>query len=175
MARQKRSRNRKVEKLSIKVNKKSALRSFCYGYNCLDGYTDLQNGKCWRSPATENMTAAEQSLFESYTLGAATFDLSGLPKEYYTLVDGSKSLTWVQPIFQALGLKSLLTASLPVENFTYAVIHGKDHTAIVIRQQSNYLALLTVPDRQAINERYLGWAQSFDATSLRNNPKFQVI
>ncbi|PZU94411.1 MAG: hypothetical protein DCE90_14935 [Pseudanabaena sp.] len=121
------------------------------------------------------MTAEDQSLFENKTLGAATFDLSGLPKEYYALMDGSRSLTWVQPIFQALGLKSLLTASLPVENFTHAVIHGKDHTAIVIRQQSNYLALLIAPDSQKINGDYLTWAQSFDATSLRNNPRFQVI
>lgn len=121
------------------------------------------------------MTVTEQSAFENCTLGAATFDLSGLPKEYYALMDGSRSLTWVQPIFQALGLKSLLTASLPVENFTYAVIHGKEHTAIVIRQQANYLALLIAPDNQKISDDYLSWAQSFDATSLRSNPKFQVI
>jgi hypothetical protein len=77
-----------------------------------------------RSLSPTTMTAIEETKFEAYTLGAATFDLSGLPKEYYTLVDGSKSIIWVQPIFQALGLKSLLAASLPVENFTYAVIYG---------------------------------------------------
>ncbi|NUN65682.1 hypothetical protein HCU40_13180 [Pseudanabaena biceps] len=120
------------------------------------------------------MTAA-QILFESYTLGAATFDLSGLPKEYYTLVDGSKSIIWVQPIFQALGLKSLLAASLPVDNFTYAVIHGKDYTAVVIRRHGNYLALLIDPQSEIIDNQFLGWAQNFDATSLKDNPKFQVI
>jgi hypothetical protein len=121
------------------------------------------------------MTTVQPTSFEDYTLGAATFDLSGLPKEYYTLVDGSKSIIWVQPIFQALGLKSLLAASLPVEAFTYAVIRSKDYTAIVIKQPSNYLALLIDPQSDILNERFLGWALSFDATLLKHNPKFQVI
>jgi hypothetical protein len=117
----------------------------------------------------------EENKFEIYTLGAATFDLSGLPKEYYTLVDGSKSIIWVQPIFQALGLKSLLAASLPVENFTHAVIYGKDYTAVVIKQQGNYLALLIDPKIETVDEMFLNWAHSFNAISLKNNPKFQVV
>ncbi len=121
------------------------------------------------------MTTLEETKFEAYTLGAATFDLSGLPKEYYTLVDGSKSIIWVQPIFQALGLKSLLAASLPVENFTHAVIHGKEYTAVVVKQQGNYFALLIDPQSEIINAKFLSWAQCFDATSLKNNPRFQVI
>ncbi|MEA5478542.1 hypothetical protein VB774_13015 [Pseudanabaena galeata UHCC 0370] len=121
------------------------------------------------------MTAIEETKFEAYTLGAATFDLSGLPKEYYTLVDGSKSIIWVQPIFQALGLKSLLAASLPVENFTHAVIYGKEYTAVVIKQQGNYLALLIEPNVELPDDPFLLWAYSFDAASLKNNPKFQVI
>jgi hypothetical protein len=121
------------------------------------------------------MTALEETKFEAYTLGAATFDLSGLPKEYYTLVDGSKSIIWVQPIFQALGLKSLLAASLPVENFTHAVIRGKEYTAVVVKQQGNYLALLIDPQNEIINDKFLNWAKCFDAVSLKKNPRFQVI
>jgi hypothetical protein len=128
-----------------------------------------------RPIATTTMTTLEETKFEAYTLGAATFDLSGLPKEYYTLVDGSKSIIWVQPIFQALGLKSLLSASLPVENFTHAVIHGKEYTAIVIKQQGNYLALLIDPTIEIVDDQFLSWAHYFDATSLKSNPKFQVI
>jgi hypothetical protein len=128
-----------------------------------------------RSLSPTTMTAIEETKFEAYTLGAATFDLSGLPKEYYTLLDGSKSIIWVQPIFQALGLKSLLAASLPVENFTYAVIYGKEYTAVVIKQQGNYLALLIDPHVELLDDQFLQWAYHFDATSLKNNPKFQVI
>ncbi|ELS30740.1 MULTISPECIES: hypothetical protein [Pseudanabaena] len=127
-----------------------------------------------RSLAT-TMTTTDTNRFEAHILGAATFDLSGLPKEYYTLVDGSKSIIWVQPIFQALGLKSLLVASLPIENFTYAVIHGKEYTAIVIRQQGSYLALLFDPADEILDAKFLNWVHSFDATFLKNNPKFQVI
>jgi len=128
-----------------------------------------------RTLAPTTMTALEETKFEAYTLGAATFDLSGLPKEYYTLVDGSKSIIWVQPIFQALGLKSLLAASLPVESFTHAVIYGNEYTAVVIKQQGNYLALLIDPQVETFDDRFLHWAYYFDATSLKNNPKFQVI
>ena len=121
------------------------------------------------------MTELEPRSFEAYILGAATFDLSGLPKEYYTLVDGTKSIIWVQPIFQALGLKSLLAASMPVESFTHAVIHGRDYTAVVIKQPGNYLALLIDPQSEIINDKFLSWAQHFNAAALKNNPKFQVI
>jgi hypothetical protein len=121
------------------------------------------------------MTVLDTNSFEVYTIGAATFDLSGLPKEYYTLIDGNKNITWVQPIFQALGLKSLLAASLPVENFTHAIIHGKDYTAVVIKQQGSYLALLIDIQNEIINDQFLNWAIGFDATTLRHNPKFQVI
>ena len=128
-----------------------------------------------RSLVATNMPLVETTSFEACMLGAATFDLSGLPKEYYTLVDGSKSIIWVQPIFQALGLKSLLTASLPVESFTHAIIHGKDYTAVVIKQHGNYLAMLIDPQSEIIDNSFLIWAQYFDTNSLKNNPKFQVI
>jgi hypothetical protein len=55
------------------------------------------------------------------------------------------------------------------------VIRSKDYTEIVIKQPSNYLALLIDPQSDILNERFLGWALSFDATSLKHNPKFQVI
>ncbi len=134
-----------------------------------------QSNEMSESLASITMTTLEETKFETYTLGAATFDLSGLPKEYYTLVDGSQSLIWVQPIFQALGLKSLLAASLPVENFTHAVIHGKEYTAIVVKQHGNYLALLIGPQTEIIDDKFLKWAQCFDTNFLKNNPRFQVI
>ncbi|NJL42104.1 MAG: hypothetical protein HC899_39840 [Leptolyngbyaceae cyanobacterium SM1_4_3] len=43
-------------------------------------------------------------------LGAAIFDLSGLPKDYYISAE-SADISWVQTIFQALGLQGLLTTS----------------------------------------------------------------
>ncbi|MBF2025976.1 MAG: hypothetical protein IGS48_04305, partial [Oscillatoriales cyanobacterium C42_A2020_001] len=62
-------------------------------------------------------------------IGAAIFDLNGLPKEYFTTSDNS-NMGWVQTIFQALGLRSLLISSLQLEGFHYATIQGLEHCAI---------------------------------------------
>ncbi|MEI6429400.1 MAG: hypothetical protein WCO45_13615 [Pseudanabaena sp. ELA607] len=113
--------------------------------------------------------------FEYYALGAATFDLTGLPKEYFTLVDGNSSIAWVQPIFQSLGIKSLLTTSLPVESFQHAVIYGKDYVSVVIRQQSCYLALLLDPAQDIVNDDFIAWGRTFDVNSLKRNPRFHVL
>jgi len=113
--------------------------------------------------------------FEYYALGAATFDLTGLPKEYFTLVDGNSSIAWVQPIFQSLGIKSLLTTSLPVESFQHAIIYGKDYVSVVIRQQSCYLALLLDPSQDIVNDEFIHWARTFDVNSLKHNPRFHVL
>ncbi|MEE3719142.1 hypothetical protein V2H45_20565 [Tumidithrix elongata RA019] len=121
------------------------------------------------------MANAEVESFENYALGAATFDLSGLPKEYFSLVDGSKSIIWVQPIFQAIGLKSLLAASLSLDTFNYVVIRGNDYTALVVRQQSCYLAILLEPTNEAIDEKLINWARQFDTSKLKKHPRFQVM
>ena len=81
----------------------------------------------------------------------------------------------MQLIFQSLGLKSLLADSLPVENFTHAIIHRNDYTAIVIKRKGSYLTLLIDPKGAILDDNFLIWAKSFDAAALRNNPNFQVI
>ncbi|CAN1213052.1 Aminomethyltransferase folate-binding domain-containing protein [Tumidithrix helvetica PCC 7403] len=119
--------------------------------------------------------ANAEATFENYVLGAATFDLSGLPKEYFSLVGGSKSIIWVQPIFQAIGLKSLLATSLSLDTFNHVVIRGKDYTALVVRQNSCYLAILLEPTNDAIDEKLIDWARHLDTSHLKRNPRFQVI
>ncbi|MBD2019954.1 hypothetical protein H6F43_07100, partial [Leptolyngbya sp. FACHB-36] len=74
-------------------------------------------------------------------VGAAVFDLNGLPKEYFTTSD-STGMGWVQTIFQALGLRSLLMSSLQLEGFHHATIHGEEYSAIVVKQRAHYTALL---------------------------------
>ncbi len=119
--------------------------------------------------------SADPSSYEHYALGAATFDPSGLPKEYFTLRDGSKNIGWVQTIFQALGLRSLLISSLKLEGFQYATIHGRECTAVIVKQQTCYLALLVEPDSPWLDEDFILWARSFDADRLKKNPRFQVV
>lgn len=106
-------------------------------------------------------------------IGAAIFDLNGLPKEYFTTSD-TGSMSWVQTIFQALGLRSLLTSSLRLENFHHATIHGIDCSAIVVKQRTYYVALLMKQKNEEVSADIVSWAQSFELEQLRVNPRFRT-
>ncbi|AFY69338.1 hypothetical protein Pse7367_1040 [Thalassoporum mexicanum PCC 7367] len=118
---------------------------------------------------------AVEVTYEQYALGAATFDPSGLPKEYYTLADGDKNISWVQTIFQALGLRSLLSSSLKLDHFYYAVIRGKKYAAVVVRQHNSYFALLLDIENNIISDKFIAWARHFDVEKLKRNPRFQMV
>jgi hypothetical protein len=108
-------------------------------------------------------------------IGAAVFDLSGLPKEYFTTVE-SNDVSWVQTIFQALGLQSLLLSSLRLEGFRHAVVHGKEYRAIVVRQKTRYTALLfRETDLKEVSETFLRWTQDFEPRTLRVHPRFSSV
>ncbi|MBF2045965.1 MAG: hypothetical protein IGS54_00955 [Elainella sp. C42_A2020_010] len=104
-------------------------------------------------------------------LGAAVFDLTGLPKDYYISAE-SADISWVQSIFQALGLQALLTSSFQLKEFRHAVIHGAHCHAIVIRQANCYLALLIRQGETPVSEDWIQWAVSFDPALLADDPRF---
>ncbi|MDX2228708.1 MAG: hypothetical protein NW220_03660 [Leptolyngbyaceae cyanobacterium bins.349] len=106
-------------------------------------------------------------------IGAAIFDLNGLPKEYFTTPDSS-SMSWVQTIFQALGLRSLLMSSLQFENFHHATIQGTDYCALIVKQRTHYTALLLKQKTEEISVEVIDWAQTFQPEALRANPRFKV-
>ncbi|MFQ3616500.1 MAG: hypothetical protein SNJ57_02995 [Cyanobacteriota bacterium] len=107
-------------------------------------------------------------------IGAAIFDLSGLPKEYFTTAESS-DVSWVQTIFQALGLQSLLMSSLKLDGFRHAVIHGADYRAVVVRQKNRYTALLTRQTSEVLSESFIHWSQEFEPTMLRSHPRFSAM
>lgn len=107
-------------------------------------------------------------------IGAAIFDLSGLPKDYLISAESS-DISWVQTIFQALGLQSLLTSSLKLEGFRYVIVHGQDYRAIVVRQRTCYVALLVQPGSSALSPDFIQWAQEFEPTSLKSDPRFSLV
>lgn len=113
------------------------------------------------------------SYFES-VIGAAVFDLSGLPKEYFTAGE-SHDISWVQTIFQALGLQSLLTSSLRLEGFHHVVVHGTRYRAIVVRQKTYYVAILIEKTNEAISESLIKWAQEFNPRDLKSDPRFSAV
>jgi hypothetical protein len=113
--------------------------------------------------------------YSNYIVGAAIFDLSGLPKEYFTTSESS-DMSWVQSIFQALGLQSLLSSSLRLEGFRHAVISGTDYHAIVVRQPARYVALLLQSNEMGrVPDGFLQWATKFDPSILKIHPRFSAV
>lgn len=112
--------------------------------------------------------------YSASVIGAAIFDLSGLPKEYFTTGECS-DVSWVQTIFQALGLQSLLISSLRLEGFRHVVVHGKKYRAIVVRQKNRYTAILINQTTEPVSEDFIQWAQRFEPASLKSDPRFSVI
>lgn len=113
--------------------------------------------------------------YSDSVIGAAIFDLSGLPKEYFTTAD-SGDIGWVQTIFQALGLQSLLISSLQLEGFHHAVIHGAGYCAIVVRQRARYTALLVrQSDFKELSSSFVYWMQDLEPTILKSNPRFSAV
>ncbi len=105
-------------------------------------------------------------------LGAAIFDLNGLPKEYFMARDRDDA-RWVQTVFQALGLQSLLASSLQLEGFRHVIIHGSDGHAIVVRQKNCYAALLLSSQGKTVPESLIHWSYEFEPGILKNHPRFQ--
>lgn len=109
--------------------------------------------------------------YPNCVVGAAVFDLNGLPKEYFTTPEDD-NMSWVQTIFQALGLRSLLMSSLQLEGFHHATILGTDYSAVVVKQKTQYVALLIQP-QAAIDADFIEWIQAFEPNELKQNPRFQ--
>lgn len=120
---------------------------------------------------SKNMSTA----FVNTVIGAAVFDLNGLPKQYYTTVD-NQDVSWVQTIFQAVGLRSLLGSSLQLEGFRYAVVCSDEHQAVVVRQKSCYVALLlrNSPE-EPLSEAFKEWLLEFDLQDLTEDTRFNSI
>jgi hypothetical protein len=108
-------------------------------------------------------------------IGVAIFDFSGLPREYFITADNT-STNWVQIVFQALGLKSLLMSSLKLEGFSHICITLDQQTAIVVRTKDEYVALLlrtpiTFATAQE-GDRFSHWVRQFERRLLREHDRF---
>src|SRR6476646_10733904 len=115
----------------------------------------------------------ENATYSNSIVGAAIFDLNGLPKEYFTA--GESNMSWVQTIFQALGLRSLLMSSLQLEGFHHAVIQGPDCCAVVVKQPARYMALLVQQTEPGVmTEAFVQWVQRFEPSVLKTHPRFRA-
>jgi hypothetical protein len=112
--------------------------------------------------------------YVDFIIGAATFDLSGLPKEYFVTAE-SNDVGWVQTIFQGLGLQALLTSCLQLGGSQHTVIHSKEYRAIVIKQRVRYVAFLLCYTNAGISEEFIRWAQNFEPSQLRSHERFSSV
>ncbi len=122
-----------------------------------------------------NSSTSPSDTYAESIVGAAIFDPSGLPKEYFTTVE-SNDISWVQTIFQALGLRSLLMSSLQLEGFSHAIIHGKGYFAIVVKQRSYYTALLVRQNNlKGVSQAFIRWVHDFEPQTLKDHPRFNSV
>ena len=114
--------------------------------------------------------------FTRIILGAATFDLSGLPREYFVSCSARQQITWVQTIFQVLGIRSLLNSSIKLEGFSHAAVKGEQYHALVVKQPNGYFAILTAPNDPALKDpAMISWVRQLNPTRFKKNPEFQVV
>jgi hypothetical protein len=119
--------------------------------------------------ATPSLKKEVSVSYSDSVVGAAVFDLSGLPKEYFASTNNA-DVSWVQTIFQVLGLQSLLVSSLQLEGFRHVTVYGKDYRAIVVKQKFRYTALLLRQSNESFSEPFIRWAQSFEPGTLKFSP-----
>ncbi len=123
--------------------------------------------------ATASLSAQDALLAD--ILGVAIFDFSGLPREYFITAD-NESTSWVQLVFQALGLKLLLMSSLKLEGFSHICIDLDQQTAIVVRTKKEYVALLLGRSLKFAtaqeSDRFSHWVRQFERQLLRQHDRF---
>jgi len=120
---------------------------------------------------------AKTSLKITDILGVAIFDLTGLPREYF-VTEENPTTGWVQIVFQALGLRSLLSSSLELDGFYQITINLEETTAIVVRRRQDYIALqlkgrLSL-HHPADNERLSTLLGALNPEKLRRHPHFKA-
>ena len=126
-------------------------------------------------PAQPASSLSTQEAMLENIVGVAIFDFNGLPQEYFITAD-NESTSWVQLVFQALGLKSLLMSSLQLEGFSHITIELDQQTAIVVRTKEEYVALLmgqslTFATAQE-SDRFSHWVRQFERQLLREHSRF---
>jgi hypothetical protein len=126
-------------------------------------------------PQKTTATTTSQDAILKMIFGVAIFDLSGLPREYFITPDND-STTWVQIVFQALGLKSLLMSSLKLDGCFHISIGFGQQTALVVRTKDSYVALLMQDKMNFASveqaDRFSQWVRQFEQKMLRQNPRF---
>lgn len=134
----------------------------------------MTSAKPSESRASTSILSSQDAILSSI-LGVAIFDLSGLPREYFVTKE-KDSTSWVQLVFQALGLRSLLMSSLKVEGFLSISIDYGSRTAVVVRTKEDYIALLLKEPLKFStikqSDQFSQWVRHFERNILRKHSRF---
>ncbi|NJN20861.1 MAG: hypothetical protein HC812_06295 [Leptolyngbya sp. RL_3_1] len=129
------------------------------------------------SPPNSEDTQVQWQGLEDSILGVAIFDINGLPREYF-VTDDNRSTSWVQIVFQALGLRSLLAASLQLEGFQHIAVDLTETTAVVVRRRYDYVGLLVQGNPVlTINPEpslLIQWIAQLTLETLADHPRFHT-
>lgn len=104
--------------------------------------------------------------------------MNGLPVQYF-VTEANPSTGWVQIVFQAIGLRSLLSASLQLGTTQQIMIHSEETTVIVVRCRQGYIAL-QFQDQLTFNsaterEQLMTLVNGLEAEKLHQHPHFKAI
>ena len=124
-------------------------------------------------PSAQTHSNPETGQYAEQLVGAAVFDLSGLPETYFVST-GSSDISWVQTVFQVLGLQSLLLGSFKLDDFQHMVIRGQNNCVLIVKQSDRYTALL-LQGQSNLSPALIEWAQKFDPALLKSDPRFSPI
>jgi predicted regulator of Ras-like GTPase activity (Roadblock/LC7/MglB family) len=124
-------------------------------------------------PSAQTHSNPEMGQYAEQLVGAAVFDLSGLPETYFVSI-GSSDISWVQTVFQVLGLQSLLLGSFKLDDFQHMVIRGQNNCVLLVKQSDRYMALL-LQSQPHLSPALIEWAQKFDPTLLKRDLRFSPI
>lgn len=111
-------------------------------------------------------------------LGVALFDASGLPQEYFITPEHQETI-WIQMVFQALGLQSLLASAFNLDPLRHAIVRTKTADAVVIYDCQRFVSLLMqrtqIGISTQVNAHWIQWALEFEAEQLRTHPRFRAV
>ena len=124
-------------------------------------------------PSVQTHSNPATGQYAEQLVGAAVFDLSGLPETYFVST-GSSDISWAQTVFQVLGLQSLLLGSFKLDDFQHMVIRGQNNCVLIVKQSDRYMALL-LQEQPHISPALIEWAQKFKPALLKSDPRFSPI
>jgi hypothetical protein len=125
-------------------------------------------------PNSQSPSAAGTFCLDS-VIGVTIFDLNGLPKEYYGTPENDDT-SWIQVVFQALGLEMLFESAFQFGKLQYSIIHDTPNPAVVFKMRTYCVAFLLSPiNFRDVAERLATQIDQFHPGMPAADPRFSTV